>query len=354
MADVGDRRPAERGGGAAGTRRLRGASVVAMAAVALAACGGASVASAPFGGRDDVRAFVTTMAARHGFDRRELEAVFARAERKQSVLDAISRPAERRLAWHEYRRIFVQPERIDEGVRFWRRNADALQRARDTFAVPPSVIVAIIGVETRYGQTQGNYRVIDALSTLAFDYPPRSAFFTRELEEFLLLAREEARPLESMTGSYAGAMGYGQFIPSSYRAYAVDFDGDDARDIWSNEQDAIGSVANYLHAHGWQPDTLAMVRAHLARPEARSLANARLALDWTIDELAAAGVEFSADLSPDTPACLVALQAENETEYWLGLNNFFVVTRYNRSRLYAKAVLDLASDIATAFNHPTP
>ena len=301
-----------------------------------------------FAARADVDAFIERMVAKHGFDSAYLQGVFAQARRRQSILDAISRPAERRLTWAEYRNIFVKPQRIREGVEFWRANAATLARAEAEYGVPASVIVAIIGVETRFGRIKGSYRVLDALSTLAFDYPPRSTFFTGELEQFLLLAREEQREITTLTGSYAGAMGYGQFIPSSYRAYAVDFDGDDARDIWDNEVDAIGSVANYFHRHGWQAGGTAMVPVAEVNGAAAALANKKLALDWTVGELRAAGVRPAVAIDDAAPAFLVRLQGVDGAEHWLALNNFYVVTRYNRSRLYAKAVLDLADEIRRA------
>ena len=190
-------------------------------------------------------------------------------ERKQNILDAIARPAEKTKPWSEYRDVFLTDSRISEGVEFWRANAAALARAQQEYAVPPEIVVAIIGVETRYGRNAGTYRVLDALATLAFDYPPRSDFFRGELTEFLLLAREEGVDPRSLTGSYAGAMGYGQFIPSSFRNYAVDFDGDGKRNIWTNPHDAIGSVANYFGEHGWTADGHVVEPAAITRPQRR-------------------------------------------------------------------------------------
>lgn len=188
----------------------------------------------------------------HDFSRSDLLAVFHAAEKKQTILEAIARPAEKTKSWAEYRPIFLQPSRIERGVGFWLDNRAALQRAEQTFGVPAEYIVAIIGVETGYGEFTGRYRVIDALSTLAFDYPPRSDFFTKELTHYLLLTRQYRQDPLSHKGSYAGAMGLGQFMPSSYREYAVDFSGDGWPDIWQNRADAIASVANYLQRHGWQ------------------------------------------------------------------------------------------------------
>ena len=316
-------------------------------------------AAADYGDRDDVRAYAAETAAAHDFDEEALIALFAEARRKQSILDAISRPAERVKPWHEYRDIFLTRDRIAQGVAFWRENEEVLNRAAVAFEVDPRIIVAIIGVETRYGRNAGSYRVLDALATLSFDYPPRSKFFRKELTEFLLLAREEDKNPTDLTGSYAGAMGYGQFIPSSFRAYAVDFDGDGIRDIWNNPSDAIGSVGNYFHQHGWRSGGLVAlpVQASAGLPE--GVANASLKLKYTVAELRAMGVRIPSvseevsenvaeNLTEDTPAALFRMETEDGPQYWLGLRNFYVITRYNRSRLYALAVLQLADAIAEA------
>ena len=316
-------------------------------------------AAADYGDRDDVRAYVAETAAAHGFDEEALTLLFAEARRKQSILDAISRPAERVKPWHEYRDIFLTPKRIAQGVAFWRENEEVLNRAAVEFEIDPRIIVAVIGVETRYGRNAGGYRVLDALATLSFDYPPRSKFFRKELTEFLLLAREEDKNPTELTGSYAGAMGYGQFIPSSYRAYAVDFDGDGTRDIWNNTSDAIGSVGNYFHRHGWRGGGIVALPVEASSELPEGVANASLKLKYTVGELRAMGVliphvsedgseDVSEDLAEDTPAALFRMEAEDGPQYWLGLRNFYVITRYNRSRLYALAVLQLGDAIAEA------
>jgi membrane-bound lytic murein transglycosylase B len=307
--------------------------------------------AADYGDRDDVRAYVAETAAAHGFDEDALLVLFAEARRKQSILDAISRPAERVKPWHEYRDIFLTPERIAQGVVFWRENEEALNRAAVEFEIDPRIIVAIIGVETRYGRNSGSYRVLDALATLSFDYPPRSKFFRRELTEFLLLAREEDKSPMELTGSYAGAMGYGQFIPSSFRAYAVDFDGDGVRDIWNNPSDAIGSVGNYFQRHGWHDGGMVALPVETSAEVPEGVANASLKLKYTIAELRAMGVripDVPENLPGDTPAALFRMEAEDGPQYWLGLRNFYVITRYNHSRLYALAVLQLGDAIAEA------
>lgn len=305
----------------------------------------AGAAHADYTGREDVRAYIAEVAREHDFSTAELAGVLSRAERKQSILDAISRPAERTLEWRDYRQIFVKEPRISQGLEFWAQHADTLERARIRYGVDPEFVVAIIGVETSYGRNTGRYRVIDALTTLGFDYPPRADFFRRELTQFLLLTREEDFDPTTLTGSYAGAMGYGQFIPSSFRAYAVDFDADGRRDIWQNPSDAIGSVANYFARHGWRPGGPVAVPVDLAGGvRAEDLVNDSLELDSTVGALADRGVRV-AGLAPEDPAELFVMAGAAGTEYWLGLDNFYVITRYNRSRMYALAVQQLAQEI---------
>lgn len=300
--------------------------------------------------REDVRAYITQVAAEHDFDEAELMALFSKAERKESIRKAMSRPAEKTLEWHEYRQIFLKEPRISQGLEFWAANAETLQRAEQEYGVPPEYIVAIIGVETRYGRITGSFRVIDALATLSFDYPSeagrsRADFFRRELTQFLLLAREEGKDPLSLKGSYAGAMGYGQFIPSSFRAYAVDFDGDGLRDIWHNETDAIGSVANYFAEHGWTADApvtvLATLSADADQEQLQALANTTLEPGFTVAELSALGLDAGAT-DPESKTALFRMMLEDGDQYWLGLDNFYVITRYNRSRLYSLAVHQLA------------
>jgi len=266
------------------------------------------------------------------------------------VLAAISRPAEYK-PWHAYRPIFLTRDRINGGVTFWREHAAVLADAAKVSGVPAEIIVAIIGVETSYGRNTGSYRVLDALATLAFHYPKRAPFFRSELENFLLLTREENMDPMQPTGSYAGAMGLPQFMPSSFRNYAVDFDADGRRDIWRNPRDAIGSVGNYLKRHGWQAGEV------IATPAAQSAANAvqisdTIELKHTLAEYAALGVRPLEALGPQAeaaPAVLLAYESSaSATEYWLGLRNFYAITRYNRSPKYALAVVQLADAIARA------
>lgn len=299
---------------------------------------------ADYSQRADVRAYVAELVAEHGFTAEELAELFSQAQRKQSILDAIARPAERTLKWHEYRDIFIEEPRITQGLEFWSNHQAVLEEAEARFGVAPEYVVAILGVETRYGRITGGFRVLDALTTLAFDYPPRADFFRRELTQFLLLAREEGHDPLSLTGSYAGAMGYGQFIPSSYRSYAVDFDGDGLRDIWGNPTDAVGSIANYFSVHGWHPGEDVVLRVRVDGDRADGLANASLDLTHTVADLGRLGVDV-AGLPEDAPAALFRMESEDGDEYWLGLNNFHVITRYNRSRLYALAVHQLGQTI---------
>lgn len=294
-----------------------------------------------------VENFVQRMVTKHGYDARELHGLFEQTNRQDAVLKAISKPAEYR-PWFEYRPIFITPERIQAGVNFWRGQAEVLARAAQTYGVPAEIIVAIIGVETFYGRNTGAYRVIDSLATLAFNYPPRAQFFADELENYLLLAREEGVDPRTLTGSYAGAMGFPQFMPSSFRRFAVDFDGDGHRNIWSDRADAIGSVANYLKAHGWEADR-PIVAAALASPEAEKLTTDVVLPERQIDDYVASGVRPAAVISDGSaPAMLLALDAERGNEYWFGFRNFYAITRYNHSPKYAMAVTQLAEAIKQA------
>jgi len=288
-------------------------------------------------------AFVDRVVAEYGLDPEHVQGVLSEARYQQSIIDAITRPAESK-PWHEYRKIFITPTRISSGVEFWRANADLLEQISQRFGVPIEVMVAIVGVETSYGLNTGSYRVIDALATLGFYYPRRGAFFADELGQFLRLAEEEALPATEVRGSYAGAMGVGQFIPSSYRAYAVDMDGNGKRNLWRSLPDAMGSVANYLATHGWRADEPIVLPAQLA--DGPPDTDFSLKPAHTLDELAAMAVQFDAgDLRGDTEATLLEFEQADGHEYWVGLNNFYVITRYNRSPLYAMAVTQLAGEI---------
>lgn len=294
--------------------------------------------------REDVKTFIQEMVSKHQFDAKKLTTLFANVKLKQKIIDAISRPAEGK-PWFEYRPIFVTKTRIDEGVKFWNENEATLLAAEEKYGVPPEIIVAIIGVETRYGRHKGGYRVMDSLSTLAFAYPERGEFFRSELEQYLLLAREEKLNPMDIKGSYAGAMGKSQFISSSYRNYAVDFDGDGKRDLWNNNADAIGSVANYFKRHKWQPGGAVAAPAIVGSNHIQLLVKEGYKPHSTVSELRQRGVTAKSKVDPEALGALIELKQAAGHEYWLGLNNFYVITRYNHSPLYAMAVHQLGQAI---------
>lgn len=295
-----------------------------------------------------VAEFVDEMTREYGFAGEQLLNLFAEAQRKQAILDAISRPAEKVKPWKDYRPIFITDSRIARGVDFWREHRQTLARAEREYGVPAQVIVAIIGVETFYGGNTGSYRVLDALCTLAFDYPPRAPFFRQELREFLMLAREEQVDPLTLKGSYAGAMGMPQFMPSSFRAYAVDFDGDGQINIWSNPVDAIGSVASYFQRHGWQAGEPVVSAARIEGEQAEQGLTQGLDPLHKVGELRALGWSSKDPLSDELPVTAFRLEGAEGDEYWLGLPNFFVITRYNRSLMYAMAVNQLAELLVAA------
>ena len=289
--------------------------------------------------------FAREMAAKHQLDRQQTVALMADASFQQDIIDAISRPYETK-PWHQYRPIFVTDSRARAGVTFWNENRALLQRAEQEYGVPPQIIVAIIGVETHYGKHRGRYRVLDALSTLAFGYPPRSKFFRRQLEEFLLLNREEQITADEIVGSYAGAIGMPQFIPQSYRAYAVDFDADGKRDLVDSRADIIGSVANYFQRHGWQAGGKIAVPATVTGSKYQFYANFERKLNVSVGELAKAGVNSEKPLPAELQTALIELESSpDELEHWLGFHNFYVITKYNHSTLYAMAVHQLSQQI---------
>lgn len=320
--------------------------IAALLSISLIACAATPAVSNDADARADVKTFIDEMVERHAFDRTQLETWFNEVRFREDIIEAISRPAEAK-PWYQYRPIFLQRARIEGGAEFWDRNAEALARAEQVYGVPPQIVIAIIGVETRYGAHQGKYRIMDALATLAFDYPPRAKFFRGELEQYLLLTREEKLDPLTMTGSYAGAFGQAQFIASSYRRYAIDFDGDGHRDLWQNPVDAIGSVANYLKENGWERGGAVAVPAAASGDAIPTLLQDGLKPKRPWKELKKKGVVTQVNLSADTPAALIAFEQEQGPEYWLGLQNFYVITRYNRSPLYAMAVYQLSEEIRT-------
>jgi len=338
------------------------AAVVAMSVdVSHAATATKSRAPAATGyaAREDVRAFIDELVREHGFSRAALMRWFSDVHFQPKIVAAMQRPIVEPPKWYEYAPQFLTSARIDEGVAFWRAHANALARAEREFGVPPEVIVAIIGVETFYGRNTGGYRVIDALSTLAFDYPRRAAYFRDELREFLLLARKERFSPLVPKGSFAGALGVPQFMPGSVRRYAVDFDRDGHIDLWRSGEDAIGSVANYLARHDWLRGQPIWTRASVASSQRDSVI---LKLDGGISErrpLAAWNDDgVAAERLPDPmsaePVGLLALEELADAEVggmslWIAFPNFYVITRYNKSRLYAAAVTALSEAIRTSY-----
>jgi len=297
--------------------------------------------------------FAARAAAEHELDQEEIILLLQNARFKQSIVDAISRPAEAK-PWYDYRPIFITDKRIKGGVEFWRENEALIEQASVKFGVDPHIIVAIIGVETFYGGNTGSYRVLDALTTLSFYYPDtgndRSGFFSSELMNFVVLGGEEGLPLEDVTGSYAGAMGLGQFMPSSYREYAVDLDGDGRRDLWSSLPDVVGSVANYLHRHGWEPEQPITYPAAMAAGANMELVSKRdFKPKLSVAELAEGGFTSTKPVSGDTLAAIARLEEEDGDHYFVTFKNFYVITRYNRSPLYAMAVYELSEAIRNGF-----
>jgi membrane-bound lytic murein transglycosylase B len=293
----------------------------------------------------NIDAFIQQMVTRHHFNKRELDALFESVEIKENILKTIAKPAEA-MPWYKYRKIFMTDARINAGVKFWQENAATLKIVEQRYGVPAEIITAIIGVETSYGQNTGNHRVIDALSTLAFAYPPRSKFFLSELENFLLLCREENISPLKPTGSYAGAMGIPQFMPSSFRTYAADFDNDQFRDIWHNNADVIASVANYFAKHHWQPGQAIAFPAVAKGDLYKTALNSDLKPTLTFAELQSLQIETIGRPPVNSKLKLLAFELETNQELWVALDNFYVITRYNHSPLYAMAVFQLSQAIA--------
>jgi len=290
-----------------------------------------------------VRQFIDEMSRDHAFERAALRKLLRQAKTQQSILDAISRPAERVVPWYEYRLQFLNATRIQRGTEFWRDRQALLAPLEDP--VLAATIAGILGVETSYGRIVGRYRVLDALATLAFGYPPRADFFRKELQQFLILSREEAVDPRKAQGSYAGAMGVPQFMPSSYRNFAVDAGGDGHRDLWQNWADVVGSVANYLRQHGWRANEPVLAEATLENQDLTRFDTSKLALNETVQSLRDKGVRFDTHLPPEAPAMLILAQAENGPLYRVGFNNFYAITRYNRSTMYAMAVHELGTAV---------
>ena len=294
--------------------------------------------------KDNVQGFISQMVKKHQFDKKNLSALLKKARHHESIIEAISRPAESK-PWYEYRPIFLTRDRLQGGLKFWKSNANTLSKAKLTYGVPEEIITAIIGVETRYGKHKGRFPVIDALATLAFAYPPRSKFFTKELEQYLLMTREEKLdPLEQL-GSYAGAMGMPQFISSSFRSYAVDFDNDGKRNLWTNTDDAIGSVANYFKKHRWKNGQPIASKVRIHGKRYKKLLENGLKPNFSKQELMDNGVILPDGLPDKLKGTLIEFESKDGPEYWVGWHNFYVISRYNRSALYSMAVFQLSEQI---------
>ena len=322
--------------------------VAALALLGTIACGVLAWAQTPPKEyqplKSEVEAFIAHMARTHGFDAVELRRLLAGVKPSQNVQKAIASPSTAR-PWYEFRALFVDASRVDNGVQFWNANAELLARARAEFGVPEAIVVAIIGVETRYGRQTGGYRLIESLYTLAFETPNRPEFFRQELEQFLLLAREQRWDVSSVKGSYAGAMGMPQFMPSSYRRYAIDYDGDGRIDLWADPADIIGSVASYLRRFGWRDGSPVVAQVRADTPDLDALLGIGLKPAFNVDQWRMRGIDPVNPVSPALNAMLFRLDLADGPTFWLGFDNFDALLQYNRSRNYAMAVHELAQEI---------
>ncbi len=332
-------------------------ALVAALLALLALAAPAQEPAPAYAARPEVRAFISDMVQRHGFVERELVRLFSRVRPVAPILEAIAAPSEKVRSWQDYRALFLTERRIAGGLAFWKKHRRALERAEREYGVPAEYIVAIIGVETLYGQNTGRWRVVEALATLAFDYPPRSSFFRQELESYLLLARDEGLEVFALRGSYAGAFGIPQFMPGSARRYAVDFDRSGSIDLSRSPIDAIGSVANFLKQHGWRTGAAVLLPARATGEEWRAFATGSMEARHALAELAKAGVQPEGETAAlaEEKAALIELQTPGQdSELRLGLHNFYVLTRYNRSALYASVAHDLARAVRAAYEPAPP
>lgn len=316
--------------------------LVSLALTSLNACATAKPTAIPSKAYSD---FVDMMVDKHQFNRTSLDELLGKAKLQPRILKAMSSPAEKRLEWHSYRKIFLKSNRIQGGIKFWKENKALLTAASEKYGVPEEIIVAIIGVETRYGGNTGSFKVLDSLTTLGFHFPKRAKFFTSELKHFLLLCREEGFDPLTPKGSYAGAMGQSQFISSSYRAYAVDGDGDNKRDLWDSHADIIHSVANYFAKHGWKQGKAIAQPVNVTGSSYQSLINSKLKPKHTLQDLSKQHVPIPDNMPGKTSVKLLQLKQKNNKEYWLAFHNFYVITRYNHSSLYAMAAFQLSQEI---------
>jgi membrane-bound lytic murein transglycosylase B len=296
--------------------------------------------------RPEIVAFVDDVVARNQLKKSQVLALLRKAEPQPKIVEAMTRPAEKVTPWWEYHDRFLTEERISQGAQLYVEHREALERIAAARGIPPEYLVAIMGVETKYGRVTGRYRVLDALMTLAFDYPPRSDYFRGELEQFLLLYKEEHLDPLKLTGSYAGAMGVPQFMPSSYRQFAVDADADNKRDLWNDWDDILASIANYFVEHGWEAGGPVLAETRLDPGPKFQIDVRNLELNETVDSLNSEGVEVLDGPAGATPAVLISAEQQDGPAYRVGFKNFYVITRYNRSARYAMAVHDLAQAIA--------
>lgn len=304
--------------------------------------------------RPEIIAFVNQVASRDGMSKQDLRTLLKAAQPQPKIIELMNRPLEKAVPWWQYREHFLTAERIDDGVQFWNEHRESLERIAARYQVPPEYIVAILGVETKYGRVLGKYRVLDSLATLAFDYPPRRAYFAGELEQFLMLAKENNLDPLTLVGSYAGAIGAPQFMPSSYRRYAVDADGDERRDLWSDWDDIIASVGNYLREHGWSAGEPVLTEATLEPDPSFQIDPHNLELNETVASLAGRGIKVDLALPADTPALLISAEQRDGPAYRVGFHNFYVLSRYNASARYVMAVHDLAQAIVPRVQGPAP
>lgn len=315
----------------------------------------AALAATPFDvHRPEIAQWIDEVVSHDGWHRKAVVALLAQAQPQPKVLEIMTRPLERVAPWWEYRERFMTEERIEKGVRLWLDHAKELERISAEYHVPPEYVVAIIGVETFYGRTTCRYRVLDALATLAFDYPPRASYFRGELEQFLLLTRESKLDPLTTCGSYAGAMGVPQFMPSVYRRYAVDADSDKKRDLWSSWDDILASVANYLHEWGWTPGGPVLAETTLDPDPSFQIEPRNLDLNETVASLGAHGIKIDVNVPPDTPVVLISAEQRDGPAYRVGFHNFYVITRYNHSARYAMTVHDLATALAARMHGAQP
>ena len=297
--------------------------------------------------RPDIQQFIAQAALRTGLPEEQISQVLSQAQSQPAILTAMAKPAERVLPWWQYRERFMQSQRIRDGLRFWQEHADELAQVEQRYGVPAEYLLAILGVETQYGRVTGRYKVLDALATLAFDYPPRAPYFQQELEQLLLLMRDEQLDINTVRGSYAGAMGAPQFMPSSYRRHAVAAQSQGKPDLWNDWDDILASIANYLVANGWQRGQAVMDDTQIDH-EADDALQFILALNDTVGTLKQRGYAVPADQADATPVVLVPAELADAMSWRIGYNNYYVITRYNRSARYAMAVHDLAQALRAA------